>query len=441
MNIITTKAMQYLGKSRSIQRNALLSLINQSVSIAAALVSIPLLLKYLGNERLGLLTIVWVIVGYFSVLDLGLSVAMTRSIAHAIGLDQKKNIPGIFWSGILAQFILGIIGCVLIILTLPFMIGLLNIDPLYIREAQYSFMMCAIAFPLILTSSSLVGLLQAAQRFDLTVKVQIPASVLQYLIPIAVAAWQPQLQYVVLSLILTRILASFFLLYFSRRVFPDLMKSCSFRFKEFKELLKFGGWVTVGNLITPIILYSDRFIIGSLLSMASLVYYSVPNEAVIKLTFIPGSIVAALFPAFSSLSGMMDYKRINDISSRAIKVILIIMGMLVLIMFLFSHEIITIWIGSEFSNHSSTIFRILLIGMLINSVARVYYSQIQAMGAAELTAIIQLIELPLQLALSYFLVMKWGLVGAAISWTARLTFDCLMLLFFSRRLMAKRLCA
>lgn len=42
----------------------------------AALAAVPFLMHYLGQERLGVLSLVWVIVGYFSFLDMGLGRAV-----------------------------------------------------------------------------------------------------------------------------------------------------------------------------------------------------------------------------------------------------------------------------------------------------------------------------------------------------------------------------
>ena len=49
--------------------------------MVAALAAVPFLMHYLGQERLGVLSLVWVIVGYFSFLDMGLGRAVTVAVA------------------------------------------------------------------------------------------------------------------------------------------------------------------------------------------------------------------------------------------------------------------------------------------------------------------------------------------------------------------------
>lgn len=50
-----------------------------------------------------------------------------------------------------------------------------------------------------------------------------------------------------------------------------------------REVIRFGGWVTVSKAVGPLMMYFDRFLIGSLLTMTAVAYYTVPYELVTKL--------------------------------------------------------------------------------------------------------------------------------------------------------------
>ena len=52
-------------------RNALLNLIGQAVLLLVGVVCVPLVIRGLGTERFGLLSLAWVILGYFSIFGLG----------------------------------------------------------------------------------------------------------------------------------------------------------------------------------------------------------------------------------------------------------------------------------------------------------------------------------------------------------------------------------
>ena len=59
-----------------------------AVPVLIALAAIPLLIKGMGEERFGLLSIIWMGVGYFSLFDLGLGRALTKLIAERLGLSR-----------------------------------------------------------------------------------------------------------------------------------------------------------------------------------------------------------------------------------------------------------------------------------------------------------------------------------------------------------------
>ena len=67
--------------------------------MAIALVTIPMLIEGIGRERFGVLTLAWIILGYFSLFDLGLGRALTRLAAEKLGLGLETSIPPLVRTG------------------------------------------------------------------------------------------------------------------------------------------------------------------------------------------------------------------------------------------------------------------------------------------------------------------------------------------------------
>ena len=65
--------------------------------LLVAIVVIPMLIKGMGLERFGVLTIAWMVVGYFSLFDFGLGRALTKLVADKLGKGQNNAIPSLIW--------------------------------------------------------------------------------------------------------------------------------------------------------------------------------------------------------------------------------------------------------------------------------------------------------------------------------------------------------
>ena len=63
-----------------------------------ALFTIPFLIKGLGEEKFGILSLAWVVIGYFSLFDFGIGRTLTKIVAEKIGLEEIDEIPGLFWT-------------------------------------------------------------------------------------------------------------------------------------------------------------------------------------------------------------------------------------------------------------------------------------------------------------------------------------------------------
>ena len=70
-------------KGKSIVKNTFINLAGQGLPLLVGLFTIPLIIKGLGVERFGILTLAWMVIGYFSFFDLGLGRALTQIIASS----------------------------------------------------------------------------------------------------------------------------------------------------------------------------------------------------------------------------------------------------------------------------------------------------------------------------------------------------------------------
>lgn len=409
-------------------RNTILNLVGQIVPGLVALVAIPILIRGLGAEGYGILSLALIVLGYFGLFDLGLGRATTKYVAEYLGREDTKEVPGLVWTSVGVQLLLGTLGGLLLAAASPFLVGrVFYIAPALVGEAKTTFFLLAASLPIVLGTVTLRGTLEAYQRFDLMNAVKIPASAATLLIPAIAASFGFRLPAIVFLLVVAQLGTAFAYLMLCLRVFPALKQSSSFRLKLLRPLLTYGSWVTVTSMVGPVLVYLDRFLIGALVSMAAVAYYAAPYQLATAFWILPAGLVAALFPAFSTLGAAGDRPVLEKLYAHALKALLLTVGPLMLFVVFFAWDILRLWLSADFAEQSSLVLQILAFGVLINSLAWVPLSLLQGLGRPDLTAKFHLLELPLYVGLVGFLVGEMGIVGAALAWTLRAGLDAALL--------------
>jgi O-antigen/teichoic acid export membrane protein len=415
-------------------RNTVLNMIGLGLPMIVGVLAMPFTIRWLGTERFGILSLVWVVVGYLAFFDLGLSRATTKFVAEALGKGSPEEIPGILWTTVFSQALLGLAGTALLALATPVLVDrFLRIPAALVPEARFSFILIGVSLPVVLVSASFRGALEARQRFDLVNIVKGGSSTLNYLLPLAGVGLGFDLRGIVALLVGARILALAAWFWLCLRTFPVLRSEVGVRREKFAHLLRFGGWLTVSNVVRPVLTYIDRFLIGSLINMEAVGFYVAPYEIVTKAGILPGSLILTLFPSFSTLQGREEHQKAKSLYAYAVKFLIVAVGPVSVLLAFLAEPILRIWLGAEFARTSTRVFQILAVGFLVNSLADVPLAQIQGTGRTDLPAKLNLLEFVVFVPLAWFLIQSWGINGAAAAWLARVGFEMAALFVIAAR--------
>jgi O-antigen/teichoic acid export membrane protein len=415
-------------------RNAILSLVSQGAPLLVAVFSVPLLIRVLGTDRFGVLTLAWMVIGYFNLFDMGLSLALTKSVAEKLGNKQDQDLSALVWTALLFMLSLGLVGTVVVSLFAPWLVHeALKIPETLQPETLNSFYLLAGSLPIVINTAGLRGLLEARQRFALSSAVRLPMGMFTFLGPVMVLPFSHNLFWVVAMLVGGRIAAwgAYWLL--CLHAMPELRHGIHFQRSMLRPLLRFGGWVTVSNIVGPLMVYLDRFLIASLVSIAAVAYYATPYEMITKLLLIPGALMATLFPAVAS-SFVVDRGHTQMLLGRGLKFLFLMLFPVTLVIVTLAEEGLNLWLGPDFAKHSTVVLQWLAIGVFINSLAQVPFFFIQGIGRPDLSAKFHLLELPVYLIALWWLIATHGLIGAAIAWVGRAFLDAVLLFGLTHRL-------
>jgi O-antigen/teichoic acid export membrane protein len=422
-----------LPSGRLLARNVGWNLLGAGLPLIVALWAIPALIKGLGTERFGLLAIIWMGVGYFSLFDLGMGRALTKLVAERLGDGRESQLPLLISTGLRLMFGLGMIAALTVALITPWLAeDLLNVSTMLTQETVWSLWILAGTLPFVVSTAGLIGVLQAHQRFREINAVRIPLGVINFLGPILALAFTPSLVATTLVLAIARILAWLVYRWLCQDVFFRPEPGAPFSRTAALSLLSYGSWITVTNIIGPLMVYFDRFFIGALLTMSAVAYYTIPYEVVTRLWILPEALMGVLFPALTTALATAP-GRAGTLFFAAARTLLITMFVPIALVVLFAPEALTLWLSPQFAQESASVLRWLAIGVFINCLARLPYTALQGKGRPDLTAKLHLAELPVYALVLWGLLEAYGITGAAAAWTLRIVVDTMALFILGMR--------
>ena len=420
-------------RARVLARSATVNLAGQLIPAAAALAALPLLARSYPADVLGLLTMAWAVLGYFSLLDLGLGRALTTRVAFRLGAGDPAAVPPLVRTTSVLLAALGAAGGALVFFGAGWVVTrVLNVPPALAPDARRAAEWLAVGLPFMTLASGLRGLLEARQRFDLVNLVRVPASALMYLGPAAVLPFSQGLVPAVAVLVVIRALACIGYGWCAMRIEPALLRVTAGPVSAWQEVAGTGGWFTVANLASTSTGILDRVVIGAMLPVAAVAYYATPLEAVTKALVIPAAFTAVMFPAFSA-EQRRDSPRLDDYRRRSIRYTFLLLFPTMLAIDALAPEILSFWLGAGFVAGGTAAMRWIALGVLVNGLAMTPSVFLQGRGRAASVAVLQLAEVPLFVGGLVLATARAGVAGAAAAWCARAAADYWCLSVLARR--------
>jgi O-antigen/teichoic acid export membrane protein len=383
------------------------------------LVTVPIYVRHVGDARYGVLSIVWVLLGYFGFLDLGLSRAAANALARLRDAPHEAR-AGVLVTTLVLNLGLGLFGSLCLAIFGNYLLQhVLSVPDALKPEIAQAFPWIVGLLPLALVSGVGVGALESRERFLLANVLQVSGMSLGQIAPVILAVIvSPSLAVVIPAAAITRALTVVAILIAVYRDEKPL-SLWAFDRHQAKQLLSYGGWITVSGVIGPIMSSFDQFLIGSVLNVAAVAHYAVPMNLVTRSQVFAAALTRTLFPRMSSVSP----KEAHGLASRAALSLAYGYGAICAPAIILTPIFFKYWIGADFATVAAPVAQILFFGAWINGVAFVPYSLLQSQGRPDVTGKFHTAEVLPFIGVLWGLTSAFGIIGAALAWSLRCAAD------------------
>ena len=417
------------ARSEPWQRGLLVNALGMLLPIVASLAALPVLLHYFGPARFGAFALVLAVLAYLSVLDLGLGTAVTYRVAALLRESGRETEMAVLVrTAAIAAAAAGLAcGAAAFLAAGPLASLMLDQQPELQREVTLCLQILALALPPIFVYAVTSGLLTAHGEFGKLNLTRVPAGMLGALLPALAAFWWNDLAVAAWMLLVMRYAAAAAQLLQCIRLQPQLARHAGplWSPQALRTLVGFGGWLAVSNVIGPFMLYMDRFYLARTTTAVEVGHYVAAYELASKILLLPALVLPVFFPMFvRSLAGKeaQDGELAVGLSAG----MLLAAAVPACAAAAFAPELFRFWMRGMVPEVTVVAFQVLSGAAVVNCVAQVFFTRVQALGRTYLIARVHVAELVAYGVALWWLTSVHGVLGAAIAWAARVAVDTLV---------------
>ncbi len=191
-----------------LKHNTIYNISGVLLQSACALITIPVYINYIGAQKYGVMALLWVVLGYFGIFDLGISRSTAYFVARAQHIEERERVV---LSGVICSFIFGALAAIAFYLSSNYVADTLFSHANFARsDISVSVPYIAAALPFITLGGVAIGAMEGRERFLLVNSLQVCGGMLFQIAPLAVVFLVgPSLPAMIIAAVVARVLFIF----------------------------------------------------------------------------------------------------------------------------------------------------------------------------------------------------------------------------------------
>ena len=346
----------HAGRSRDRHRRAALTggaaTLARIVQMGTSFITIPLTLKYLGNERFGLWMTISSVLAMAAFADFGMGNGVLNTVAKASGKDDLEGVRKAVSSGfaVLSLIALALLSIFFALYPLVSWADFFHVTSSQAKaEAGPALMVFAVCFALNISMDVVQRVqlgLQQGYRYGLW---QLSGSALGFLGVLGGIAMHVTLPVLVVAIAGAPTLATMLnAIHYFGFLRPDLRPSWNLiSFDIVSQIARLGGLFFVLQAVVAIAFSADNFIIARILGAVHVPEYSIPQRLFSLVTMMSSMLLSGLWPAYGEAISRGDMSWVRNAVKRSLLLVLSATSAISFLLLLMAPRLIHWWVGSR----------------------------------------------------------------------------------------------
>ena len=409
----------------------------RAVLLVANLCATPFLIRLLGPASYGLWTLLLLATTWASHSNLGMGIASTKFGAGYYARGDAQGESSVVWTALgLIAVTVGGVATAMALAAHSILVSLLRIDRSLLDVGTVALRIgCAIfviqSVAAVVNTPQVVRL-KWRQLTILTTAVNLLSTAAA---PVALAAFGGGITTVAAVNLVASVLMMTGNLALAVRFQPALRRP---RFDKAigRKLLAYGWALTVAGLAIVPLATAERFFLAHNHSTTAVAYLAVASNLANVLQVLPEQLTAPLLPGLSRLEATGKLEDLRVLYRKGLSGLFLLVTPAAVMLALVARPFLSLWAGPQYGAHSMAPFLVILAGVWFDCLAWMPMSVLLSAGRTRLIAGIRGAELVPYLAAAWILTERFGVMGAAVVWSAGCALDSVLLFGAARRVAA-----
>jgi O-antigen/teichoic acid export membrane protein len=392
---------------------------------------VPVYIRLIGAESYGLMTFYGTLVGTLTLLDLGLSIAISRQVSILrANTGKEKEIQDLVFSVEVIYWGIGILlGLLVILFSNEIAVHWVKSEQLSVEVIRDAVMLMGGTFIMLFPSSIYNGIMIANEEQALNSSMAILFSLLKSLGAIFVLEYinASIFSFFIWQSVVTLMYTLFLRFFVWKRVSVKGVKAL-FSITQLRTIWRFAIGMTALSLITFFLLQADKVVVSKNVLLKYVGYYGIAWLLASSLNQIVTALQPVVFPQLTSLEAQNKEQELNALYHKISRWVAIIIFPIGFILIFFAKEILLIWTRDiTIAEYTAPMLRVMVCGSMCNCIVWVSYLYVLAKGNTMFTLIQNLVMSAIIIPLLIWLTSQYGAYGASYTWL--ITNGCYVLIW------------
>jgi len=397
---------------------AIWSAVDAAAAPVSALIMTAGLVRALSASDYGVLIIALAASGLSTAVNPAIAATTTKFVSEARG---REDAPGRTAAGVITASLIAVVLIDVVLLAIAFLLrdqlAQLVFGAASNRSNVGSLLLLAVlAVSLQQVDSVLAAAIRGLERFSHQAVAEICSRLALTAVLVATAWLTGNLQWVLIGQCVICALSGLARAALLRALLPEHRILSWPARAEFAAIFRYGAWMWVSAIAGVAYLNGDRIIVGHVLGAAAAGQYNVYVQIAQLTHYVPSSLFAFSFPAFSRLGARGGDGRAQiSRSYRRYRVTIIATALgIALVIVLARQPLLSLFAGNAFAREQDILMGLLVASFFLLACNVASYYLLLALGASKPVSLISTGSMLLALALTVILVPAYGLNGAAV---------------------------